>query len=136
MLKSLSVLWFYVNKETIWDFSDMSRFTKSARYLFWQFFRGRIHIDTLRILLQKQGMWTTENGKTPITSNELMLESWNNSKNSIVLSNTTCLWSTKRLPINKNQKHFSLLDDQLAENLVLVFDFLERTKKGQKRIYN
>ena len=32
--------------------------------------------------------------------------------------------------INKKQKYFSLPDHQLAENLLFVFGFNERTNKG------
>ena len=32
------------------------------------------------------------------------------------------------LAVNKKQKYFSLPDHQLAENLILVFSFYERTK--------
>ena len=34
------------------------------------------------------------------------------------------------LAINKKQNYFLLPDHELAENLILVFGFCERTKKG------
>ena len=38
------------------------------------------------------------------------------------------------LAINKKQNYFLLPDHELAENLILVFGFCERTKKGWKWI--
>ena len=46
------------------------------------------------------------------------------------LLNSAYLKSSARLAINKKQNYFSLPDYQLAENLILVFSFYERTKKG------
>ena len=45
------------------------------------------------------------------------------------LLNSAYLRSRARLAINKKQNYFSLPDYQLAENLILVFSFYERTKK-------
>ena len=42
----------------------------------------------------------------------------------------------QRTKIFKEQKYFSLPDHQLAENLILVFGFCERTKQRYKRICN
>ena len=39
-----------------------------------------------------------------------------------------------QLAINKKQKYFLLPDHQLAENVILVYDLEERTKKGQSEI--
>ena len=50
--------------------------------------------------------------------------------------NSVYLWSRARLAVNKKQNYFSLPDHQLAENLILVFGFYERTKKGWKWICN
>ena len=44
------------------------------------------------------------------------------------LLNSTYLWSSVQLAINKKQKYFSLPDHQLGENLALVFGFYEKTK--------
>ena len=46
------------------------------------------------------------------------------------LLNLVYLSSRARLAINKKQNYFSLPDHQLAENLILVFGFYGRTKKG------
>ena len=45
------------------------------------------------------------------------------------------LWRRAQLAINKKQKYFSLLDHQLAKNVILVFGFYERTKKGIKATF-
>ena len=46
------------------------------------------------------------------------------------LLNSVYLLSKARLARNKKQKHVLLLDYNLAENLILVFAFYERKKKG------
>ena len=46
------------------------------------------------------------------------------------LLNLAYLLSKARLARNKKQKHVLLLDYNLAENLILVFGFYERKKKG------
>ena len=46
------------------------------------------------------------------------------------LLNSAYLLSKARLARNKKQKHVLLLDYNLAENLILVFGFYERKKKG------
>ena len=66
----------------------------------------------------------------------LLAKPWNyNTKRNNVrkffksLWNSKYLWSWVRLAINKNKKYFSLSDHQLAENVILIFDFYERAKK-------
>ena len=46
------------------------------------------------------------------------------------LLNLAYFWSRARLAIDKNKQCFSLPDLQLGENLILVFGFCKRTKKG------
>ena len=51
--------------------------------------------------------------------------------------NSVYLRSRARLAINKkNQKYFSLLDHQLAKDLILILWFLRKDKTGYKRICN
>ena len=47
-----------------------------------------------------------------------------------VLLNLAYLWSRARFVINKKQSYFSLPDNQLAVNLILIFCFCESKKKG------
>ena len=54
----------------------------------------------------------------------------------VSLLNLAYVWSGARLAINEKKKYFSLPDHQLAGNLILVFGFYEKTKKGEKWIYN
>ena len=49
------------------------------------------------------------------------------------LLNSAWLWSKAPLAVNKEQKHFSLPGHQLAENLILVFGFYERTKMDKRK---
>ena len=46
------------------------------------------------------------------------------------LLNSSYVSSRAQLAVNKKQEYFSLSDHQLVENLILVFVFYERTKRG------
>ena len=48
----------------------------------------------------------------------------------IKVLNSALLSSRAQLAVNKTQNYSSLPDHQLAENLIPVFGFYERTKKG------
>ena len=48
--------------------------------------------------------------------------------------NSAQLWSRAWLAMNIKQKYFSLSDHQLAENLILVFGFYEKTKKDKTEL--
>ena len=73
--------------------------------------------------------YVIKNGITTIIF--IILRSYNKNRNNMLDSSFwkgTCLWIGAQLAINKKQKHFSLIDSQLAGNLILFFSFYKRTK--------